>query len=74
VYVQIQYRLGAYGFLGGSAVKQDGALNAGLLDQRQALLWVQKHILGFGGDPNKVTIWGGENHLIFFLFEQHGRL
>jgi carboxylesterase type B len=58
IYVQIQYRLGMFGFLGGSEVKKDGARNAGLLDQRAALDWVQKHISKFGGDPAKVTIIG----------------
>jgi carboxylesterase type B len=33
VSVIIQYRLGAFGFLGGKDVKEDGSLNAGLLDQ-----------------------------------------
>ncbi|KAJ7885901.1 Alpha/Beta hydrolase protein [Mycena olivaceomarginata] len=51
VVVTIQYRLG---FLAGSAVKKNGALNAGLLDQDFALRWISK----FGGDPSKVTIWG----------------
>ncbi|GAB7354780.1 hypothetical protein MBLNU459_g5178t1 [Dothideomycetes sp. NU459] len=59
IYVSIQYRLGAYGFLGGAEVVEDGAANAGLLDQRAALGWVQRHISKFGGDPSKVTIIGG---------------
>ncbi|CAK5266629.1 unnamed protein product [Mycena citricolor] len=58
VVVVIQYRLGAFGFLAGSAVKNGGALNAGLLDQDFALRWVQQHVSKFGGDPAKVTIWG----------------
>lgn len=58
IYVQIQYRLGMHGFLGGSQVAQDGVRNAGLLDQRAALLWVQRNIRPFGGDPAKVTIIG----------------
>ncbi|KAJ7154747.1 alpha/beta-hydrolase [Mycena filopes] len=58
VAVSVQYRLGVFGFLAGKDVKQDGAPNAGLLDQNFALQWVQKYISRFGGDPNKVTIWG----------------
>ncbi|KAG1767708.1 Alpha/Beta hydrolase protein [Suillus placidus] len=58
VIVLIQYRLGLFGFLPGEAVKEGGALNAGLLDQNYALQWVQAYISDFGGDPTKVTIWG----------------
>ncbi|KAF4596828.1 hypothetical protein EYR40_007483 [Pleurotus pulmonarius] len=58
VVVIIQYRLGIFGFLSSSQVKANGALNAGLLDQEFALKWVQQHISKFGGDPNRVTIWG----------------
>ncbi|EGO04022.1 hypothetical protein SERLA73DRAFT_175754 [Serpula lacrymans var. lacrymans S7.3] len=58
IVVVIQYRLGLLGFLPGAAVKANGALNAGLLDQNYALQWVQSHINTFGGDPTKVTIWG----------------
>ncbi|KAH9478952.1 Carboxylesterase patB [Psilocybe cubensis] len=39
-------------------VKESGTLNAGLLDQQFAMKWVQQHISKFGGDANKVTIWG----------------
>jgi len=58
VVVLIQYRLGVFGFLPGAAVKENGALNAGLLDQDFAMRWVNQHISKFGGDPSKVTIWG----------------
>ncbi|KAJ4480045.1 Alpha/Beta hydrolase protein [Lentinula aciculospora] len=58
VLVIIQYRLGLFGFLAGSEVKNNGDLNAGLLDQNFALRWVHDHISQFGGDPSKVTIWG----------------
>lgn len=32
--------------------------NVGLLDQVQALRWIQQHIHNFGGDPDLVTIFG----------------
>ncbi|KAL6809526.1 Carboxylesterase family domain-containing protein [Trichoderma camerunense] len=60
IWVSIQYRLGAYGFLNPKEFDgHNGVKNAGLLDQRLALEWVQRHISAFGGDPSKVTIWGG---------------
>ncbi|KAJ7676411.1 Alpha/Beta hydrolase protein [Mycena rosella] len=48
----------AFGFLASERVARDGTLNVGLLDQRKALLWVQKYISKFGGDPNHVVIHG----------------
>ena len=59
IYVSIQYRLASFGFLGNAEVRDDGTANAGLLDQRAALQWVQRNIRAFGGDPSKVTIIGG---------------
>lgn len=35
-----------------------GDLNVGLLDQRQAMRWVRRHIAQFGGDPEHVVIHG----------------
>lgn len=59
IYVSIQYRIGAFGFLSSAEIREDGVANAGLLDQRAALNWVQRNIRAFGGDPAKVTINGG---------------
>lgn len=60
VYVSVQYRLGVFGFLAGADVVAGGGVqNAGLYDQRLALEWVQRHARAFGGDPAKVTLWGG---------------
>ncbi|KAJ7892416.1 Alpha/Beta hydrolase protein [Mycena leptocephala] len=56
--VSITYRLNLLGFLGGPTVAADGDLNAGLLDQRAGLEWVQRHISKFGGDPDNVSIYG----------------
>ncbi|PBP15781.1 acetylcholinesterase precursor [Diplocarpon rosae] len=59
IYVAINYRLGLFGFLSGNNfTQQHGTPNAGLLDQRFALEWVQKNIGKFGGDPNRVTVMG----------------
>jgi carboxylesterase type B len=54
LFVSIQYRLGAYGFLAGDDVAKEGTPNAALLDQRMAIDWVQRHISAFGGNPGKV--------------------
>jgi carboxylesterase type B len=51
-------QLGAFGFLSGTTLQANGSANAGILDQRAALNWVQKYIHLFGGDPNKVTVFG----------------
>lgn len=58
IYVSMNYRVSAWGFLPGAEVKKAGLGNLGLHDQREALLWVQKYIGAFGGDKTKVTLWG----------------
>ncbi|RLN53789.1 hypothetical protein BBJ29_004502 [Phytophthora kernoviae] len=56
--VSINYRLHGFGFLWGSDVEEAGVTNLGFRDQRLALHWVQENIAAFGGNPEKVTIWG----------------
>ncbi|KAK4862604.1 hypothetical protein LT330_002737 [Penicillium expansum] len=58
IYVTLNYRLGALGFLSGPTLQRSGVANAGLLDQRFALEWIQKNIHLFGGDPDQVTVMG----------------
>jgi hypothetical protein len=58
IFVAVNYRVGGFGFLAGKEVLADGAANLGLLDQRLGLQWVADNIAAFGGDPDKVTIWG----------------
>ncbi|PPR05920.1 hypothetical protein CVT26_008814 [Gymnopilus dilepis] len=75
IFVSFEYRLGQFGFLGGSQVKENGALNAGLLDQRGALSWLQKYIHLFGGDNKQITIWGqsaGAGSTMFHLIANGG--
>ncbi|KAJ7645300.1 Alpha/Beta hydrolase protein [Mycena rosella] len=52
IFITFEYRLGQFGFLAGTPVHQSGQLNAGLLDQRAELEWVQKYISKFGGNPS----------------------
>ncbi len=63
VVVSFNYRLGPLGFvvhpaLESEAATQPATANFGLQDQIAALRWVQRHIAAFGGDPNRVTIFG----------------
>ena len=56
VLVTIQYRLGPLGFITTGDSNAPG--NYGMLDQVEALKWVQKNIGDFRGDPSSVTIFG----------------
>jgi carboxylesterase type B len=56
VVVALNYRLGTLGFL----ALDDGVTNGnyGLADQITALEWVRRNIQDFGGDPDRITIFG----------------
>ncbi|KAF2724447.1 carboxylesterase [Polychaeton citri CBS 116435] len=57
--VTMNYRLGAPGFLTSEELCKAGYKpNNALRDQRTALLWIQKYIADFGGDPKEVTLVG----------------
>ncbi|MCJ1245940.1 hypothetical protein MMC30_003144 [Trapelia coarctata] len=59
LYVAMNYRLGALGWLAGPGVLRGiGSGNVGLFDQRLAMLWVKENIWRFGGDPDEVTVFG----------------
>lgn len=56
IVVNINYRLGMLGYLGGSDDTRPA--NLGLLDQIEALRWVQRNIEAFGGARDNVTVFG----------------
>lgn len=62
ILVTTNYRLGALGFLAHEALNDESengtSGNYGILDQIAALEWVQRNIAAFGGDPDRVTIFG----------------
>jgi para-nitrobenzyl esterase len=63
ILVSMNYRLGAFGFFAHPALTRENAdggwlANYGLMDQIAALRWIQRNIAAFGGDPERVTIFG----------------
>ncbi|OBT67120.1 hypothetical protein VE03_04436 [Pseudogymnoascus sp. 23342-1-I1] len=58
IHVALNYRLGFFGFAQSDALESEGSENAGLRDQRLAIEWVRDNIGHFGGDGNKITIFG----------------
>jgi para-nitrobenzyl esterase len=80
VVVSINYRLGVFGWLAHpelSAESPKGVSgNYGLLDQIEALRWVQQNIRVFGGDPSNVTIAGesaGGLSVMYLMAAPHAR-
>lgn len=62
IVVSFNYRVGTFGFLAHPQLSaespQRASGNYGLLDAVAALRWVQRNVGQFGGDPNRVTLWG----------------
>ena len=62
VFVSMAYRVGQLGFLAHPELSAENpdkvSGNYGLLDMIAGLNWVQKNITAFGGDPDRVTIFG----------------
>ncbi|KAL9935827.1 hypothetical protein V8E36_005404 [Tilletia maclaganii] len=81
IYINLNYRLGIFGFLGGKEMYDSdaagtAALNAGYWDQHQALQFIEANIASFGGDPSQITIWGqsaGASSVAAHLLADSGR-
>nr|DBA13707.1 TPA: hypothetical protein GDO54_017051 [Pyxicephalus adspersus] len=56
IVITLNYRVGVLGFL--STGDQAAKGNYGLLDQIQALRWVSENVAFFGGDPQRITVFG----------------
>ncbi|PSN70828.1 para-nitrobenzyl esterase [Corynespora cassiicola Philippines] len=57
IVVGINYRLNIFGFPNAAGLKDDEQ-NLGFLDQRLGLEWIRANIANFGGDPDRITLWG----------------
>jgi acetylcholinesterase len=51
------YRLSILGFPNAAGLKLDEQ-NLGMLDMRLAVEWTRDNIANFGGDPDRITLWG----------------
>jgi para-nitrobenzyl esterase len=62
VFVSFEYRLGALGFMGHKALREDNPQNRSgnyaLLDQIFVLNWIKRNIFEFGGNNKKVVLGG----------------
>lgn len=63
VVVTLNYRLGRLGFFDHPALAADRddtepAGNYGVMDMIEALRWLQRHVAAFGGDAQRITIFG----------------
>ncbi|XP_061090723.1 neuroligin-3a isoform X4 [Conger conger] len=56
IVITLNYRVGVLGFL--STGDQAAKGNYGLLDQIQALRWISENVGYFGGDSNRITVFG----------------
>jgi len=76
VLVSIAYRLGVFGFLSHPAAAGDALANFGLWDQLAALTWVRENIAQFGGDPQRITVFGesaGAQDVLALMASKHTR-
>ena len=76
IFVAGNYRLGAFGWLAGSYMEENGQPNAGLHDQRLYLQWIRDYIGQVGGDASQVSAWGesaGASSILHHLILEGGK-
>ncbi|GKT51211.1 putative secreted lipase [Colletotrichum spaethianum] len=56
--VQVNYRVGPYGFLQSKEVEAGASMNNGLKDQIQGLKWLKQNVAAFGGNPDQMVAVG----------------
>ncbi len=74
IVVAVSYRVGIFGFLAHPMLSAESPQHVsgdyGLLDQIAALRWVKSNIAAFGGDPDRVTVFGesaGASSIAFLM-------
>lgn len=58
IWVVGNYRVGAFGWLAGTTMENDGTPNAGLHDQKLMVEFVKQHIEKVNGIPDFISLWG----------------
>ncbi|KAK4463919.1 Carboxylesterase [Cladorrhinum samala] len=67
IVVTFNFRLHIFGFPGSPAA----SINAGLMDLRLVVEWLRDNIAGFGGDPNRMILYGqssGNNMVLMYSY------
>ncbi|PKY04961.1 carboxylesterase family protein [Aspergillus campestris IBT 28561] len=73
IVVSIQYRLTIFGYPGAPGIPP-AQQNVGLRDQRMAIEWVHQNIAQFGGDPDRILLFGqsaGAVSTDMYLYAHH---
>ncbi|XP_021355323.1 uncharacterized protein LOC110451558 isoform X2 [Mizuhopecten yessoensis] len=80
VYVGMNYRLNAFGFMTLTMLSEHSPTNTsgnyGIMDQILALRWVRNNIRNFGGNPDSVTLFGqssGGTSIVALLASEQAR-
>jgi para-nitrobenzyl esterase len=72
VVISIAYRQGLFGFISHADMNPEGPVaNFGLWDIVASLQWIRQNVARFGGDPNRVTLFGesaGAQDILALMF------